>query len=110
MIVQGRVIDFKSIIFDESLGVGEYGMVNGGRIMDDENATVFKEVTIKMLKGREIDDSKFKIHALRLREQKKFARSQFSYPDKEFNLLGNLHRKKNIVFSSRKGKNIGVNK
>ena len=51
MIVQGRAIDFKSIIFDESLGVGEYGMVNGGRIMDDENATVFKECTIKMLKG-----------------------------------------------------------
>ena len=52
MIVQGRAIDFKSIIFDESLGVGEYGMVNGGRVMDDENATVFKECTIKMLKGK----------------------------------------------------------
>ena len=55
MIVQGRAIDFKSIIFDESLGVGEYGLVNGGRIMDEDNdpATdaVFKEVTIKMLKG-----------------------------------------------------------
>ena len=52
MVVQGRAIDFKQIIFDECLGTGEYGLVNGGRIINNEDATAFKEVSIKMLKGR----------------------------------------------------------
>jgi len=51
MVVQGKAIDFKSIVFDECLGTGEYGLVNGGRIIEDNNATAFKEVSIKMLKG-----------------------------------------------------------
>lgn len=51
MVCQGKAIDFKHIVFDECLGAGEYGLVNGGRIIDDHNATVFKEVSIKMLKG-----------------------------------------------------------
>lgn len=50
VVCQGRAIDFKHIVFDECLGTGEYGLVNGGRIIDDDNATVFKEVSIKMLK------------------------------------------------------------
>ena len=52
MVTQGKAIDFKSIVFDESLGEGEYGHIYGGRIIEDENATVFKECSIKMLKGK----------------------------------------------------------
>ena len=51
VVCQGKAIYFKHIVFDECLGCGEYGLVNGGRIIDDDNATVFKEVSIKMLKG-----------------------------------------------------------
>lgn len=47
---QGKAIEFKHITFDEMLGTGEYGLVNGGRIIDSEDSVVYKDVSIKMLK------------------------------------------------------------
>jgi len=50
IVCQGKAVDFKHIVFDEILGEGEYGSVTGGRLLDEEDSSQYKDVSIKMLK------------------------------------------------------------
>ncbi|XP_047144477.1 fibroblast growth factor receptor 1-like isoform X1 [Hydra vulgaris] len=49
LICQGKSVEFKHIVFDEILGSGEYGHVSGGRIIDEGDPNMCKDVSIKML-------------------------------------------------------------